>query len=339
MDGVCDDGKTGTGACICKKSNLDPDRFCETPTDLEEEKKKEEDFTEGLVVLLFLALSCIIMVYIHSRIPQFEILPESIWAIFIGIGLGVLIKMSYQSGSGLAETLEFEPHTFFLFLLPPIIFQAGFSLRTSTFYRNIGTINAFAIGATALASLIFSLIFYYGMYNTEYRFPYIESLHFGCLISAIDPVATISIFQAMHVNEKIYLIVFGESTLNDAVAIALSSSVEGVNEMVGHGVEVDYVAVIFDSIVFFLVFFFGSLIVGWALSIINSIMFVKLELDLFPWLEIGMFLQCAYLPYIIAEALGLSGILAILITGITLRNYAFYSLSPFGQITIEYLIE
>lgn len=175
---------------------------------------------------------------------------------------------------------------------------------------------------------MFSYIFYYGMKGSTIPFPYIDSLHFGCFISAIDPVATISIFKSMHVNDNVYMIVFGESTLNDAVAIALASSTESVRELLGKGIDPNYVMLVLDSILYFLVFFFGSLIIGFVLSVINSFLFVKLDLDLFPWLEIGLFIQCAYLPYIIAEALGCSGILAILIAGITMRNYAFYSLSP-----------
>lgn len=66
---------------------------------------------------------------------------------------------------------------------------------------------------------------------------------------------------------------------------------------------------------------------------------MKLDLEQLSWLEIGLFLQCAYMPYIAAEALGGSGILAILVAGITMRNYAFYSLGPLGQITVEHLIE
>jgi NhaP-type Na+/H+ or K+/H+ antiporter len=297
-------------------------------TDIHKQKREEEQFTEMIVVLLFLALACIIMVYIHSRVHILEIFPESIWAIFIGIGLGMAISMSHSHGKGLAKSLAFEPHAFFLFLLPPIMFQAGFSMRTSTFFRNIVTINAFAIGATVIASFAFSFLFYYGMLESDIPFEYIDSLHFGCFISAIDPVATISIFKSMHVNDNIYMIVFGESTLNDAVAIALSSSVDSVRDMLGHGLEPNYVAVVFDSIVHFVVFFFGSLIVGCVLSLMTAYLFIKLDLEKLSWLEIGLFLQCAYMPYIVAEALNCSGILAILIAGITMRNYAFYSLSP-----------
>jgi NhaP-type Na+/H+ or K+/H+ antiporter len=94
------------------------------------------------------------------------------------------------------------------------------------FFRNFLTINAFAIFGTIIAGFSFSLIFWQGTSYTYYAFDYLHSLQFGFFISAIDPVATISIFRALNVNAQIYTIVFGESTLNDAAAIALSKSTE-----------------------------------------------------------------------------------------------------------------
>lgn len=125
---------------------------------------------------------------------------------------------------------------------------------------------------------------------------------------------------------------FGESTLNDAVAIALTSSVETVQTSFSTGQQPNYFEIALSSITYFLVFFFVSLLVGVIISMFMSYLFVVLHLDLFPWLEVGIFLQCAYLPYIVAEYLGLSGIMAILACGITLRNYAYHSLSPCGKI-------
>ena len=49
----------------------------------------------------------------------------------------------------------------------------------------------------------------------------IECLIFGSIVSATDPVTTLSIFKELHVEPDLYSNVFGESVLNDAVAIAL----------------------------------------------------------------------------------------------------------------------
>ncbi len=53
----------------------------------------------------------------------------------------------------------------------------------------------------------------------------VESFAFGSMISAVDPVATLAIFQALDIDPILYMLVFGESMLNDAVAIVLTSYV------------------------------------------------------------------------------------------------------------------
>lgn len=49
-----------------------------------------------------------------------------------------------------------------------------------------------------------------------------ESFALGSLVSAVDPVATLAIFNALDVDQVLYTLVFGESILNDAVAIVLT---------------------------------------------------------------------------------------------------------------------
>ena len=54
---------------------------------------------------------------------------------------------------------------------------------------------------------------------------FVQSFAFGSLISAVDPVATLAIFQALDVDPILNMLVFGESILNDAVAIVLTTTV------------------------------------------------------------------------------------------------------------------
>lgn len=315
--------------------------YCETEEFKEEENSEAKEHNQelGFIVLLLVAFLCSILLYFYNINEALHIFPESIAAIVIGICIGVFFKYFYGR-VGMVKFLEFEPHVFFLVLLPPIMFQAGFCLNVSAFLKNsVTVINMYAVFATAIAAFVYGIIFYYGSQYTSVPFDFLNSLHFGCFISAIDPVATISIFSSLHVNEKIYMIVFGESTLNDAVAIALSRSVASINpEMGAEDIPTTKDAIMF-AIGNFFVFFIGSCLLGAVCSIIVSYMFKNFKFGDFPWIEVGMFGMCAYLPYVLAEYFELSGILCIFCSGIMLREYSFYSLSACGKITVEFFVE
>ena len=58
----------------------------------------------------------------------------------------------------------------------------------------------------------------------------LDSYLFGALISATDPVATLSIMGAVNADPLVYNLIFGESVLNDAVAIVLVRILEDMGK-------------------------------------------------------------------------------------------------------------
>jgi len=113
-----------------------------------------------------------------------------------------------------------------------------------------------------------------------------------------------TIFKNMCLNEKIYMYVFGESTLNNAVVIALCAAIEGIKKMMREGDELDYFDIGIFSLETFCFYFFGSLIIGAAWAMFISYIIAQLEFDTIPWIEIAFFSLSCYFPYIFCEAIG-----------------------------------
>ncbi len=125
------------------------------------------------------------------------------------------------------QKATFDPEIFFNVLLPPIIFHAGYSMKKRFFFRNIGSILALAFVGTVVSTFVVGGV----MYGVATVFPHLkfsllDSLHFGALISATDPVTVLAIFNDLSVDVNLYALVFGESVLNDAVAIVLTRTLE-----------------------------------------------------------------------------------------------------------------
>jgi sodium/hydrogen exchanger 8 len=91
------------------------------------------------------------------------------------------------------------------------------------FFQNIGSILVFAIFGTAISAFVMgSGVYLFGKINLTYSLNARDSFAFGSLVSAVDPVATLAIFNALEIDPVLYMLVFGESILNDAVAIVLT---------------------------------------------------------------------------------------------------------------------
>jgi sodium/hydrogen exchanger-like protein 6/7 len=89
----------------------------------------------------------------------------------------------------------------------------------------LGTIFTLAFIGTTISALVIGGILY-GFLQllpafSDSTFSIVDLLTFGGLISATDPVTVLAIFNDLHVDVNMYALVFGESVLNDAVAIVL----------------------------------------------------------------------------------------------------------------------
>lgn len=251
-------------------------------------------------------------------------LPESALILLVGILAGLGLRES----DSLRALITFDPEVFFAILLPPIIFYAGYSLEREhgyIFFSNIGSILVFAVFGTLISTIVISMLCYAMAVGGIVTLTLVECWLFGALISAIDPVATIAIFEAFHVENTLFNLVFGESVLNDAVAIVLYRT---VNKFTEDDARFD-AASFFLAVAQFLWISAGSVGIGVVFALITTLSskWLKMEHDL-PTLWLIML---AYLSYITSEISTLSGIMTVLTYGIVVGHYGYWNLDKENQ--------
>lgn len=166
-----------------------------------------------------------------------------------------------------------------------------------------------------------------------YRLNLVESFALGAIISAVDPVATIAIFKALNVPGTLHMLVFGESILNDAVSIVLATTIQDLSKP--ENADMSSYAALLYAIRRFFEMFFESAILGALFGLLSALILKHINLRRTPSLELSTMLIFSYLPYGLAEGLHLSGIMAILASGIVMSHYTHYNLSPVTQITLQ----
>ncbi|CAM4603464.1 unnamed protein product [Lepidochelys olivacea] len=246
--------------------------------------------------------------------------------------------------------VTFDPEVFFNILLPPIIFYAGYSLKRRHFFRNLGSILAYAFLGTAISCFVIGSLMYgcvalmkvTGQLGGDFYFT--DCLLFGAIVSATDPVTVLAIFHELQVDVELYALLFGESVLNDAVAIVLSSSIVAY-QPAGDNSHTFDVTAMFKSIGIFLGIFSGSFAMGAATGVVTalisfSLVFQKFtKLREFPLLETGLFFLMSWSTFLLAEACGFTGVVAVLFCGITQAHYTFNNLSTESQHRTKQLFE
>lgn len=206
--------------------------------------------------------------------------------------------------------------------------EAGYSLSKRDFFAEGPGIFLLAIPGTLISALAFGAgIYIVGFLGLSYYFSFWEAMTFGALLSAVDPVATIAIFSALKVNKTLHFLVFGESVLNDAVAIVLYRT---FSRLIGSTIAHWY-----GPLFSFIYVFVGSAIVGAAVASATALLLKHTNLYRTPSLEFSFYLLMAYLPYPFCDGLGMSGILGILVSSVVLAHYAHYNLSKVTQISSQ----
>jgi len=202
-----------------------------------------------------------------------------------------------------------------LFLLPIIIFESGWSLKHFNFMSQLEYINVFAVFGTLIS---FAVVGFIGTWLGQKGYHIVKDARsnfvFAALISAVDPVATLATFSKLGLDSSqplLHTMIFGESVVNDAVAIVLFSTInEGWDELNWYTATMDICWLLFGS--------------GGFGILLSAALIMMMRILGLPGKSVPMvifFAGCAWFIYAAAEGNGFSGIIANLIAGSMFKMY------------------
>ncbi|KAF0026611.1 hypothetical protein F2P81_021348 [Scophthalmus maximus] len=231
--------------------------------------------------------------------------PESCLLISVGLIVGGIMHSVHEEPPAVLSST-----VFFLYMLPPIVLDSGYFMPTRPFFENIGTIEAFGVQDLNLQ----------------------ENLLFATIISAVDPVAVLSVFEDVSVNEQLYIVVFGECLFNDAVTVVLYNMFSFVADMP----VVEPVDVFLGVARFFVVGLGGmgfGILFGFVAAFTTR--FTSKVREIEP-LFIFMY---SYLAYLVAELFAISSIMAIVTCALTMKYYVEENVSQRSCTTIRHVVK
>ncbi len=270
--------------------------------------------SETIVITLLLIASMVAIAVRYVRIPY------TVALVLVGLGVGVLRVL---------QPIVLTPHVILVIFLPALLFEASLRLDFTQLREDLPTILTLAVPGVLISGFLIGGSLYMGARALRYSLPLSDSVLFGVLISATDPVAVLALFRKLGVPRRLQYIVEGESLFNDATAvvlynIAVATIVSG---------RFHFAA----GVVQFLRVSLGGAALGGIVGYLLAQLMRRLDDYL---IEVTLTTILAYGVFLAAEQLHVSGVIAVVIAGILMGNYGIaVSMSPTTHIVLSQIWE
>lgn len=248
----------------------------------------ELTFQSGTLLLLIAAVVAMLTRRLH--------MPYSAGLVAAGI---LLTFLPYTQRIVLTKDLIFTA------LLPPLLFEAAFYIHWDQLRRDLAVIATLATAGVLLSAGVTAA----GMHYLA-GWQWIDALVFGALIAATDPVSVIATFKEAKAHGRMLVLIETESLFNDGTAAVAFGVVVALAS--GQAFTPGQIAVmLFNTIA-------GGVACGAAVAVAALLLAGRTEDHL---VEITVTTVAAYGSFLLADHLGLSGVLATITAGLVMGNF------------------
>lgn len=241
-----------------------------------------------IIILLAIAIG------LYPVATKFKI-PYPILLLVVGIGVGFIPHF---------EKISINPEVVFLIFLPPFLYDAAYNISFKEFKRNLPAISTLAFTLVFITTSAIAITAHF-ILGLDWALSFI----LGAILSPPDAIAATGVTKNLHLPHRTNTILEGESLINDASAlVALKFALAAVA-----GSQF----IFWKAGLIFLVTLMGGAVLGWILARVFILIAKKLtNKDV----VVSLNLLLPFAIYILSEEIGVSGVIAVVIYGLTVSQ-------------------
>jgi len=199
--------------------------------------------------------------------------------------------------------VQFDPQLVFLVFIPPLLFRASLLASYRDVRANLRPILLLGVGHVLFLTIVVAWV----AHGVVPGLPWASAFALGAVVSAPDVAAATAFLRRLPLPRRLVIILEGESMINDAAAIvayrmAVAAAVTGSFSLPAASLRFLYIGA-------------GGIVVGLAVGRLLAELRRRIH-D--PEVENTISLLTGYAAYLPAEHLHVSGILAVVATGLYL---------------------
>jgi len=215
----------------------------------------------------------------------------------VGIGIGAIPAV---------PDIELEPELFLTLVLPPLLYAAARQVPFTDFRRNLRVIAVLAVGLVAVSAVAVGVL----VHLLWAAIPLALAIALGAVVAPPDAVAATSLGKRLGLPPRIVTILEGEGLINDATALVLLATAlavaTGGAEITGWGVALTFLWAVVGAVI-------AGVAIGWVATRARA----RLANGV---LDMALALVVPFAAFLVAELVGASGVVAVVVAGILVGN-------------------